>query len=98
MAVQVEEWVQAGLYLDREAAVQEALRLLWQERPAVRVAVAVYRYQTEEMSVAKAAALAGVSFDQMKEILAERGVPLRLGPETLAEARAELTALEQMRT
>jgi hypothetical protein len=34
----------------------------------------------------------------MKEILAERGVPLRLGPETLEEARAELDALEQMRS
>ena len=32
-----------------------------------------------------------------EEILAERGVPLRLGPETLVEARAELDGLQEMR-
>ena len=98
MAIEVEDLVRAGLYPDQEAAVQEALRLLWQERPSVRIALAVYRYQREEMSVARAAALAGVCFDRMKEILAEQGVPLRLGPKTVEEARAELDALERMRS
>jgi len=94
----LEELVRAGLYPDKEALVQEALRVLWQERPSVRIAVAVHRYQTEDLSVARAASLAGVCFDRMKEILAEQGIPLRLGPETLEEARAELEALEQMRS
>jgi predicted HTH domain antitoxin len=98
MAIELQELVKAGVYPDADTAVQEALRVLWQERPAVRINVAVHRYRTEGLSVAKAAALAGVSFDRMKEILAERGVPLRLGPETLEEARAELDSLRQMRS
>jgi predicted HTH domain antitoxin len=98
MSIELEELVRAGLYPDKEALVQEALRVLWQERPSVRIAVAVHRYQTEDLSVARAASLAGVCFDRMKEILAEQGIPLRLGPETLEEARAELEALEQMRS
>ena len=97
MAIELQELVKAGVYPDADTAVQEALRVLWQERPAVRINVAVHRYRTEELSAAKAAALAGVSFDRMKEILAERGVPLRLGPETLEEARAELDSLRRMR-
>ncbi len=97
MAIELQELVEAGVYPDADTAMQEALRVLWQERPAVRINVAVHRYRTEELSVAKAAALAGVSFDRMKEILAERGVPLRLGPETLEEARAELDSLRRMR-
>ena len=48
--------------------------------------------------MAKAAAMAGISFDRMKEILAEHGVPLRLGSETLEEARAELASLQQMQS
>ena len=64
----------------------------------MRIDVAIHRYRTENLSVAKTAALAGVSFDRMKEILAERGVPLRLGPETLEEARAELDFLRRMRS
>jgi len=97
MTIEAAALVQAGVYPDEHAAIQDALQVLWQERPAVRIEVAVHRYRTEGLSVARAAALAGVCFDRMKEILAERGVPLRLGPETLEEARAELAALQRMR-
>ena len=95
MAVQLQELIQAGIYPDAESAVQETRRVLWQERPQVRIDVAVHRYRTEELSVAKA--VAGVSFDRMKEILVAHGVALRLGLETLQEARAEVAALKRMR-
>jgi len=98
MAVELQELVKAGVYPDADTAIQDALRVLWQERPAVRIEVAVHRYRTEGLSIAKAAALAGVSFDRMKEILAEHGVQLRLGPETLEEARAELASLQRMQS
>jgi predicted HTH domain antitoxin len=87
--------VQAGLYPDEESVIQEALRVLWQERPQLRIDWAVYRYQTDDISLAKAAALAGVCFDRMKEILMQRGVQPRLGPETVAEARQEMEVVEQ---
>ena len=98
MAVDIQALIEAGVYPDAETAVQEALRVLWQERPSVRIDVAVYRYRTQGLSVAKAAALAGVCFDRMKEWLSERSVLLRLGPETIQEARAELDDLGRMRS
>lgn len=97
MTILVQDLVDAGVYPDTATAIQEAIRVLWQERPRVRINVAVHRYQTERLSLSKAAALAGVSFDRMKEILAEQGIPLRLGPETIVEARAEVEALRKMR-
>ena len=97
MTVEMEDMVRAGLHPDEDAIVQEALRIMWQERPSARIAVAVHRYQAEDLSVTRAAALAGVCFDRMKEVLAEQGIPLRLGPESKEEARGELAALEQMR-
>ena len=60
-----------------------------------RVQLAIHRYQTEEISLAKAAHLAGVSWAQMKDILLERGIQPRLGPETLEEAREEVQALRE---
>jgi predicted HTH domain antitoxin len=72
--------------------------VLWQERPAVRINVAVHKYATEQYSIAAAAALAGVTFDQMKEILAEHGVTLRLGPESVQEAQSERDALRRMKS
>jgi len=63
--------------------------------PDLRVQFAIHRYQTEEISLAKAAHLAGVSWAQMKDILLERGIQPRLGPETLDEAREEVQALRE---
>ena len=59
----------------------------------MRIQLAVHRYQTEEISLAKAASLAGVSWAQMKDILVERGIQPRLGPETIEEAEEEVRAL-----
>ncbi|MCB0209776.1 MAG: UPF0175 family protein [Anaerolineae bacterium] len=90
------ELVGAGLYPNEESVIQEALRVLWQERPQLRIEWAAYQYQTESISLAKAAALAGVSFDRMKEILVKRGIQPRLGVDTADEARQEWETIKQM--
>ena len=90
-----QELVQAGLYPDEHSVIEEALRVLWQERPQLRLDWAIHQYQTQDISLAKAAAVAGVSFDRMKELLAKRGIQPLLGPETIEEARQELEVLEQ---
>ncbi len=90
-----ESLVQAKLYPDEQMVIREAMRALWQEHPQLRINWAVYQYQNHPISLAKAAALAGVCFDRMKEILVQRGIQPRLGPETVAEARKELEVVEQ---
>lgn len=55
--------------------------------------LAVHRYQSEKLSLAKAAELGGVSWSQMREILVEKGVASRLGPETVEEAEEETQVL-----
>jgi len=95
MVVKVQDLVAAALYPDKEAVIQDALRCLLRARPRMRVEIAVHRYRTEpDLSLAKAASIAGVSFDQMKEVLRDRGIPLRLGPATVKEAAAEVAELE----
>ena len=88
--MEVQDLVDARLYSSAEDAIQDALRHLLRARPEVKVQLAVHRYQTENLSLAKCASLAGVSWAQMKEILLERGIQPRLGPETLEEAAEEL--------
>jgi len=95
--VTVHDLVEARLYESEDAVIQDALRHLLRARPNLRINLAVHRYQTEEISLAKAAVLAGVSWPQMREILVERGVPLRLGPQTLEEAEQEVQALQDYR-
>ncbi len=91
--LKVQDLVEARLYASEEQAIQDALRYLLRARPDLRIQLAIHRYQTKEISLAKAASLAGVSWAQMREILLERGIQPRLGPETLEEARREVQAL-----
>lgn len=90
-----QDLVAARLYENEDAVVSDALRHLLRARPDLRISLAVYRYQRQEISLAKAAALAGVSWPQMREILIERGVTLALGPETIEEAAEDVAALRK---
>jgi predicted HTH domain antitoxin len=91
--LKVQDLVHAQLYEDEEAVLQDALRYLLRARADLRLRLAVYRYQTEGISLAKAANLAGLRWAQMKDVLVEHGVQPRLGPETLEEAQEEADLL-----
>jgi predicted HTH domain antitoxin len=88
-----QDFVKARLYDSEEDVLQDALRHLLRARPELRIQLAVHRYQTEAMSLAKAASLAGVSWAQMKDILLERGIQPRLGQESWQGAKAEVQTL-----
>jgi predicted HTH domain antitoxin len=90
-----EDFVKANLYEDKEAVIQDALRHLLRGKPNLRIQMAIFRYQQEELSLAKAAEIAGVSWAQMRDILLEQGIDPALGPENLADAEAEVTALRE---
>lgn len=64
-------------------------------RPDARLQLALRRYQAEEISLAKAAHLASVSWVQMRDILRERGVEVRLGPADLEETKKEIETLRR---
>lgn len=87
------DFVEARLYENEDEVIRDALRHLLRARPEARIQLAVHRYQTEELSLAKAADLAGVSWAQMRDVLREKGVSLKLGPETIEEAEKEVSAL-----
>ena len=57
----VHSFVDARLYKDDQEVIQDALRFLLRGLPDLRVRLAIHRYQTEGISLAKAAGLAGVS-------------------------------------
>jgi predicted HTH domain antitoxin len=90
---QVQDFVKARLYKSQDAVIQDALRHLLRNRPDLKIQLAVYRYQQEDLSLAKAAELAGVSWWQMRDILLEQGIDPALGSETVEEAQAEVDQL-----
>ena len=94
MVIKIQDLVNANLYKSEEEAIQDALRHLIRSHPDLRIQIAVHHYQTEGLSLARAAQLAGVSWAQMREILQQRGISIAMGPETQKEAQQEVEALE----
>ncbi|MBI3946025.1 MAG: UPF0175 family protein [Armatimonadetes bacterium] len=91
--LRVEDSVAAGLYDSPGDVIRDALRSLTQMHPEYRIEIAVARYRAGDLSVARAAQLAGVSALQMMEILHTRGVVAEAGPADMADAREEVEAL-----
>ncbi len=94
--IEIRTLVDARLYPNEAAVLQDALRSLLNEKPQLRIELAIHSYQTQDISLAKAAHLAGVSFDRMKAILVARGIQPRLGPTNEAEAQAEVIEMRRI--
>jgi predicted HTH domain antitoxin len=72
-----------------EAAVSRLIR----EDHEIRWSVAVGAYQEGKVNLGKAAELLGVTELELRERFIELGIPLRVGPADLPEARAEVEAV-----
>ena len=58
MMLKAQYFVDATLYQNEEAVIQDALRHLLRARPELRIRMAVFRYQHEGISLAKAVSTA----------------------------------------
>ena len=76
--------------------VSRAVRRLLDEDRDLRWAVVVSSYLDSEISLAKAAELLGMHALELRERFLQLGVPLRLGPANIDEAKAEVEAIRQM--
>jgi len=64
----------AGAFTSREAVIEEAVRALLETRPDLWTELAITKYTTGEISLNRAAELAGVSPGEFKDLLRSRGV------------------------
>lgn len=64
----------AGSYKDKEEVIADAFRTLLEKKPELRIKLAVEKYKSGKVSLNKAVEIAGVSPEEFKEILKERGI------------------------
>ncbi len=83
---ELRQLVKSGLYPDEEAALRSVLRAFYRANPQARVQTVIRAYVAGEISLGRAAALLGVSQEEMKDIVREAGAEIHLGPTTPAEA------------
>ena len=90
---EAKDLVSAGLYSREEDVLRDAMRSLLWMHPEYRLELAVHTYQHSEISLAKAAHLAGLCFEEMKDLLLKRGVKIHLGPDSKEEIEHEVEIL-----
>ena len=81
----LEQLVKARLFPDQQSVIRSALRALFQAQPRMRQQMIVSAYTACDISLGKAAELMGVSHEELKDVLAESGVEVHLGPRTVEE-------------
>ncbi len=82
--------VDAGLYGNMSELIREAVRNYVDSQKINNIDLAIELYKKEKISLGKAAAIAGVSYDKMLDILYMRGVQPKFEPSTKKEAQKEL--------
>src|SRR6266567_9208080 len=67
--------VRAGCFASEDDAIREAVQMLFAVKPQLRLEAAIRRFLDEEITLGRAAELAGVSRWRLRELLAQRGLP-----------------------
>ena len=78
---QLEAVVRAGLFRDRQHVVQEAMQTLFAVRPQLRTEAAIELFRSGEVSLLRAAEIAGMDFESFRSLLADRGIPWEIEAE-----------------
>ena len=91
---QVDALIKGGYYPNRAEFVEDAIRAFFELRKEMKIAAAVELYKKEEVSISKAAELAGLNIEEMKRVLVDRGVEIKRGftknRKTAASALSEM--------
>jgi predicted HTH domain antitoxin len=92
----IEGAIEAGIFENKSDAIRHVLRDYFEEHRNARIAAAVSLYEAKEISLGTAARLADVNRFEMRDILREEGVELRLGPKDMAAARDEIDTARKL--
>jgi predicted HTH domain antitoxin len=79
--MQIDALVEAGYYPSKFDITRNAFRVLLETRSDLKVASAVELYKMEKISLSRGAEIAGVSLEEFKEILADRGIVRKISPD-----------------
>jgi len=76
---QVDALINGGYYPNMKEFVEDAISAFFELRKDMKLASVVELYKKEEVSISKAAELAGLNIEEMKRVLADEGVELKRG-------------------
>jgi len=82
---EIEAVVDEGWYSSKSDVVRDALRLLFNTKSNLKISAAVGMYKKEKVTLSKAAEIAGMDSISFKEILKDRGIPIKIVVDSIEE-------------
>lgn len=86
---EIEALIRAGYYSSKSEAVKDAFRTLLDSKPALKLASAIELYKSSEVSLSKAAEIAGMNIEDFKRMLSDRGIKREIKPDTDIDKKVE---------
>ncbi|MCD6092890.1 MAG: UPF0175 family protein [Candidatus Aenigmarchaeota archaeon] len=83
----------SGYYIGKEDIFKDAFRALLEIKPELRTAISIGMYKEGKISLNRVAEIAGVTTEEMKEILVSRGVKIKRGISKVSERRKKAKEL-----
>lgn len=84
-----------GYYDSTSEFLRDAMRTLLAARKDLRISIATVLYKENKVSLGKAVEIADVSYEEMKKLLAERGISRKSSVTTARELDEELGKLKK---
>ncbi|RLG31598.1 hypothetical protein DRO03_00495 [Methanosarcinales archaeon] len=76
---QVNALIEGGYYPNKAEFVEDAISAFFELRKDMKIASVIELYKKEEISISKAAELAGLDMEEIKRVLVEEGVGIKRG-------------------
>lgn len=89
--------IKYGYYSSIDEAVKDAFMTLLNVRPDLKISAAIELYKEEEISLSRAAEMAGVSTIEFKDILANKGIIRKIGARNKEELRQGAELIKSLR-
>ena len=74
MKMEISAIPKTGYYDSSSEFLRDAIRSLLRERNEIRIAIASVLYKEKKISLGKAVEISGTNYDEMKKLLAEKGI------------------------
>lgn len=79
IAKELDAVTELGIYRDKDAFIIDAINTLLSSHMELRILIACRLYENEDVSLGKAAEIVGTSIEEMKKVLSEHGIKLKIG-------------------
>jgi len=82
---EIEVLLEKKIYPNKNELLKEAYRSLLRTKPYLKIEAAVELYSRGEISLSKAAEIAGMNFEEFKDELKERGITIKVPAQSVEE-------------